>query len=147
MFSTTTQLENYLLSVPQKIKSLSNMEYKPIQSKWSKKEILGHLCDSANINHQRFVEILSATTASVSINNYNQDLLVKVHNYQHSFKTDDLIIVWVGLNTQIVNLLKHVTKEQWELPCLLENKQPVTLKWLVNDYINHLSHHLEQIFS
>ncbi|MDX8366174.1 DinB family protein [Cytobacillus sp. IB215665] len=147
MISTTTQLENYLLSVPQNIKSLSNMEFKPIQTKWSKKEILGHLCDSANINHQRFVDILTTTTGSVSINNYNQDLLVKVHDYQHSFKTGDLIIVWVGLNTQIVNLLKHVPKQQWELPCILENKQRVTLEWLVNDYINHLNHHLEQIFS
>ncbi|MGM7681879.1 DinB family protein [Cytobacillus sp. Hm23] len=147
MISSTTKLENFLLSVPQKIKSLSNMEFKPIQTKWSKKEILGHLCDSANINHQRFVDILTTTTGSVSINNYNQDLLVKVHDYQHSFKTDDLIIVWIGLNTQIVNLLKHVTKQQWELPCILENKHRVTLEWLVNDYINHLNHHLEQIFS
>ncbi|WP_252361799.1 hypothetical protein [Paenibacillus terrae] len=39
--------------------SISEHEFnaKPFPEKWSKKEILGHLCDSASNNHRRFIMI------------------------------------------------------------------------------------------
>jgi hypothetical protein len=44
-------------SVPQQIKAIDEVEFsrKVSPDKWSKKEILGHLIDSATNNHQRFV--------------------------------------------------------------------------------------------
>ncbi|MGG2091669.1 hypothetical protein AB1283_02885 [Bacillus sp. S13(2024)] len=58
MPTLASELESIVCSVPTKFDSLSHVDDKPNPSKWSKKEILGHLCDSASVNHKRFVDIL-----------------------------------------------------------------------------------------
>ena len=40
------------------------MSFKPDPHKWSKKEILGHLIDSAANNHQRFVRAVNKVASS-----------------------------------------------------------------------------------
>ena len=44
---------------------------KPNPSKWSKKEILGHLIDSAANNHQRFIRLQLAR--EIGLPGYEQD--------------------------------------------------------------------------
>ena len=54
------------------------LEEKPESGKWSKKEILGHLIDSAINNIQRFTEIQNSEKPYV-IKTYNSDALVNAN--------------------------------------------------------------------
>ncbi|KEK22355.1 DinB family protein [Bacillus gaemokensis] len=140
------QLENTIHTASQKIILLSNMDVKLTPAKWSKKEILGHLCDSGTVNHKRFVDILTSKE-SITINGYDQNSWVQAHNYQQSFSSNDILKLWEAINNQIIKLLDNVKNEQWHLTCKLENQNVVTLEWLVTDYIDHMNHHLNQIFT
>lgn len=145
MSTLATQLENIIHTASQKMILLSDMDIKFNLTKWSKKEILGHLCDSGTVNHKRFVDILTSKEA-ITLSGYNQDLWVHTHNYQQSFSSNEILKLWEANNIQIIRLLNNVKNEQWQLTCKLEDQQEVTLEWLVTDYIDHMNHHLNQIF-
>ncbi|WP_017151529.1 DinB family protein [Bacillus bingmayongensis] len=146
MSTLAIQLENTIHTASQKVILLSDMDIKPTPTKWSKKEILGHLCDSGTINHKRFVDILTSKE-TITLTGYDQDSWVYAHNYQQSFSSNEILKLWEAINIQIIKLLTNVKTEQWQLPCRLEDQQEVTLEWLVTDYINHMNHHLAQIFT
>ncbi|MCP3738154.1 hypothetical protein [Rossellomorea sp. BNER] len=78
---------------------------------------------------------------------YNQDLWVQVHNYYSKFSVEEILNVWTSLYTHIVNLLSTITDKQMELQCKTEEQKTITLEWLVMDYIDHMNHHLQQIFA
>ncbi|MED2974623.1 DinB family protein [Fictibacillus sp. B-59209] len=141
-----SELESNLSSMPKRISKISDLEAKPLPSKWSKKEILGHLCDSGNVNHQRFVDII-ASTQVVTLKSYNQDFFVEIHDYQHSFTVEDILQLWISINKQIAALLVNVSEEQWKLKCQVDAQNIQTLEWLVRDYIDHMNHHLGQILA
>ena len=62
---------------------------------WTKKEILGHLIDSAAINHQRFVR--AQFTDDLVFDGYVQDDWVKVQDYQNR-DWRELVELWHGYN-------------------------------------------------
>ncbi|WP_062238938.1 DinB family protein [Fictibacillus sp. FJAT-27399] len=146
MNKLVSELESNLSSMPKRISTISDLEAKPLPSKWSKKEILGHLCDSGNVNHQRFVDII-ASTQVVTLKSYNQDFFVEIHDYQHSFTVEDILHLWISINKQIAALLVNVSEEQWKLECKVDAQNIQTLEWLVRDYIDHMNHHLGQILA
>jgi hypothetical protein len=67
--------------------------------KWSKKEIIGHLCDSAFTNIRRFVVTQYKENENIV---YDQNAWVKAQNYQN-VPTSELINLWKALNYQIVH--------------------------------------------
>lgn len=117
---------------------------KPRPEKWSKKEILGHLIDSARYNLQRFNEIpLSEKT--YQINSYPQVGLVKLNDYQNA-DLQELIMTFQLLNRQICKAIDRLSDENMkiEIQAYGEKKD---LHWLIKDYVEHLEHHLKQILS
>ncbi|MDN4075000.1 DinB family protein [Fictibacillus terranigra] len=146
MNQLVSELEKILSAVPRKMETVTDFEDKPLPSKWSKKEILGHLCDSGNVNHQRFVDIIASTDV-VTLKGYNQDFFVEIHDYQHSFSVEDIIHLWISVNKQITALLVNVSEEKWKLDCRVDAQTVQTLEWLVKDYIDHMNHHLAQILA
>ena len=54
-------------------------EARPAPGKWSKKETLGHLIDSASNNHQRFVRM--QLEPQISLPSYKQELWVGAQHY------------------------------------------------------------------
>ncbi|WP_243523445.1 DinB family protein [Bacillus pseudomycoides] len=146
MSTLATQLENTIHIASQKMILISDMDIKLTPTKWSKKEILGHLCDSGTVNHKRFVDILTSKEF-ITLTGYDQNSWVYAHNYQQSFSTNEVLKLWEAINTQIIKLLDNVKNEHWQLTCKLEDQQEVTLEWLVTDYIEHMNHHLTQIFT
>ncbi|MDM5155679.1 DinB family protein [Bacillus sp. DX1.1] len=146
MSTLVLQLESTIDTASKRIKLLSDIDTRPQPSKWSKKEILGHLCDSGTVNHKRFVNILTSKE-SITITGYNQELWVQAHNYQRSFSSDEILQLWQSINKQIIKLLTNVKDAQWQLPCKTEEQNIVTFEWLVTDYIDHMDHHLKQIFA
>lgn len=123
--------------------SKADWDYKPFENKWSKKEILGHLCDSAINNIRRFVVTQYQENLNIV---YDQDFWVKAQNYQQ-IHHDDIIQLWKFLNYQIVSLVENIPNEalQNKVNVSKFEKNIVTLEFVVTDYLPHMLHHLEAI--
>lgn len=117
----------------------AKMEHKPSPAKWSKKEIIGHMADSAQNNIRRFVVAQYEETPQIL---YNQDQWVAISNYQQ-YKTADLITLWQLLNKHIVVILKNTSPEMAQRTCQTQDLH--TIEWLAEDYVKHLRHHLHQV--
>jgi len=115
------------------------MTYKSSPSKWSKKEIIGHLADSAQNNIRRFIVAQYEESPKIV---YNQDQWVALSGYQQ-YDTASLIALWQSLNKHMVVILKKISKEMSQRHCQTENLH--TIEWLAEDYIKHLEHHLHQV--
>lgn len=110
--------------------------------KWSKKEIIGHLLDSACNNQQKFVRIMIAE--SVDFIGYQQDDWVIIQQYQtRSWK--NLLLFWKHYNFQLADLIERVEPNKLENKIAIDGKGPFTLEFIIKDYVEHLKHHLKQI--
>ena len=125
--------------------SESEMTYKVSDGKWSKKEILGHLIDSGIKNLQRFTEI-QFEEAPYSIRNYKQNELVIANGYQHS-ETNEILDFWNSINNRILYLFSIQNEKSLSFKVILDNGNVSNLKFLMEDYVKHLEHHLNQILS
>jgi hypothetical protein len=137
--------EQILAEAPQRLTQISEAqsEERLAPGKWSRKEILGHLIDSASNNHQRFVRTQLANL--VSFPGYAQTQWVEMQGYQ-SESWKDLIALWAGYNRHILHLISHISEDRADNQCIVGGAQPLTLRFLAEDYIRHLEHHLAQIF-
>lgn len=125
------------------VNSIINFEEKSVPSVWSKKEILGHLIDSAINNLQRFTEI-QFCEQPYEVRSYNPDALVLANNYQNKDK-DALFQLWLQLNKQLVFIIQNLSADTLKLQLILPNQETKDLKFLISDYIDHLEHHLNQL--
>jgi hypothetical protein len=113
-----------------------------LPGKWSRKQILGHLIDSASNNHQRFVR--AALQDSLEFPGYNQGDCVEV---QAIAKADwqTLVALWASYNRYLAHVVAHLPAAKLEVPCRIGSNGPVTLEWLAQDYVRHLVHRLDQM--
>ena len=123
--------------------SEEEMSFKKDPNKWSRKEILGHLIDSAINNLQRFTEI-QYTEKPYIIRKYNQNELVKVNDYQNS-EIQELLNFWIAINKRIEKVIERQTEETLKYKVQINDEKMVDFKFLIKDYIDHLVHHLQQI--
>jgi hypothetical protein len=121
-----------------------DFKFKPSPEAWSKKEILGHLVDSAMQNTRRFTEAQLLSNEVYEIFAYKQDELVKINDYQHK-NTNELFSLWLYLNSHIAFILKNLSEEQLNIKINVYGMSICTLEFLIEDYIDHLKHHLKQI--
>ncbi|HZL73306.1 MAG TPA: DinB family protein [Planctomycetota bacterium] len=110
--------------------------------KWSRKQILGHLIDSASNNHQRFVRATIA--GDLIFPPYEQDGWVGVQAYADE-PWERIVRLWEEYNRHLLHLMGRIPASRLEALCIVEEKTPVTLEFLVRDYVRHLKHHLDQI--
>jgi hypothetical protein len=114
---------------------------KPATNRWSKKEILGHLIDSAANNHQRFMRLQLAP--EISLPDYEQDNWVRLNRYQQASWTD-IITLWSTYNRHLATVIQSLDDSAlghvWHSP-----EGDVTLEFIATDYVRHLKHHLSQI--
>lgn len=141
MNTTATGLEQIVEQYSAQLKNVNEASYaaKPLPHKWSKKELLGHLIDSAQANIRRFVVGQYEDKPHIV---YAQDTWVKAADYQH-YPTADLIALWALLNKHISIVLKNIPAGEEERLCM--TGELYSIKWLAEDYIKHLKHHLHQI--
>jgi len=119
--------------------SLEEFHFKPSPAKWSKKQIMGHLVDSAQNNIRRFIVAQYEDRPKIV---YNQDQWVAITNYQQ-YQTTDLIDLWYLLNKHICQVLTFMPVEMSQQQAQTEDLHD--LRWLAEDYIKHLLHHLHQV--
>ena len=117
---------------------------RPAPGKWSKKEILGHLIDSAINNLKRFTEIQFSPQPYLVIS-YRQDELVQVNHYQ-DLPLQHLIGLWQNLNRQIVFVARNIPADKlnYLVDPKYDDRTLRTLAWVIGDYVAHMDHHLEQ---
>ena len=115
---------------------------RPSDGKWSKKEILGHMVDSACNNHQRFV--LAQLSSELRFPAYNQPGWVRVQNYQEE-SWPSLVRFWSSYNRHLLHVMSSIPADRLKGLCFVGEDEPVTLEFLIRDYVQHLNHHAEQI--
>ena len=123
--------------------SESEMSKKATINKWSKKEILGHLIDSGINNLQRFTEIQFENKPYI-LKKYKQNELVEVNDYQNA-KTKEIVDFWLSINSRIKYLIKLQTEKTLNYQVELEKGNISDLRFLIEDYVDHLEHHINQI--
>lgn len=119
------------------------LTHKPYPGKWSKKEIIGHLIDSAQNNIRRFVVTQYQDTPHIV---YAQNEWVSLQHYQQ-YNSKHLVELWALLNRHIAVILKNMPADKYTLSCNSGKGQEElhTIQFLATDYINHHLHHLKQI--
>ena len=126
---------------------------KPNPNKWSKKEILGHLIDSAYNNHQRFARAWD--NDNLIFAGYDQDAWVKKNAYQER-DAKDVIYLFLAVNAHLADLVgkidekvlaKTTTNHNFDQIGMrpIASGTPSNIDYLIEDYIYHLVHHLKQI--
>lgn len=109
-------------------------------NKWSKKEILGHLIDSATNNHQRFVRGQFEDNPKIIYdqNNWNK------YNFYPEINSKQLIDFWKIYNIQLVEIMNKIEVKNLQ-KTIDVNEKLLTLEFLIIDYVEHLEHHLKQL--
>ena len=115
---------------------------KPKPDKWSRKEILGHLIDSASNNHQRFVR--AQYSKDTNFLPYEQMTWVKIQKY-NSRTWKELLILWKSYNLHIAHIVENMPVDCLQLSCKIGTGEPVTIAYVLVDYLGHIQHHLRQI--
>jgi hypothetical protein len=126
----------------------------PGEGKWSPKEIIGHLIDSAANNHQRFVR--AQFSDDLVFSGYQQEEWVDAQRYRER-PWREMVQLWQLYNRHILHIMK-VTPETTRMKLRhkhnlhviasesLKESEPVTLDYFMRDYVEHLRKHLGQIF-
>jgi hypothetical protein len=145
MKETAIELGLILRKYEVRLRQLDEEEFseKPSPEKWSRKEELGHLIDSAHNNLRRFIVGQYSWSPKIV---YDQDAWVRISHYQNQ-KSEDLISLWVHLNKQIFVLIRNMPENVQARFCDTgkEKEELHTLKWLARDYVKHLLHHMHHI--
>jgi hypothetical protein len=109
---------------------------------WSGKEVIGHLIDSALNNHQRFVR--AALDGAYEGPSYDQNGWVDLHGYSE-LSWSDLVTHWSAQNQLLCRVVERIDENRIRALCRVGADAPVTLEFLILDYLRHLDHHISQI--
>jgi len=144
MTETIAHYEEMLKNTPARLADLGDdaVAHKPAPNRWSKKEILGHLIDSAANNHQRFVR--AQGTPRLEIPTYEGDFWVATQAYAAE-PWPDLVNLWLLLNRHLLHVVKAMPAAVLKNELVIGGRPAVTLEALVGDYLRHVDHHLGQL--
>jgi hypothetical protein len=115
--------------------------------KWSPKQIIGHLIDSAFNNHQRFVRgqiTAHLNNGILELDGYAQDEWVRVGQYNQQ-SISSLLGLWLAINQQIMVVIAQTPDSALETQVKIGGGEVVALEFVMVDYVRHLKHHLGQI--
>jgi hypothetical protein len=115
---------------------------RPGPDKWSAKETIGHLIDSAANNHQRFVRLLMRT--HLDLVGYAGDAWFRLQQYQER-PWNDLLTLWESYNRHLAHVIRCADPATMKHTWLSPEGQIVNLEFVMSDYVVHMQHHLDQI--
>jgi hypothetical protein len=142
--SAAERLADILASEPGRLTAIGDhrASAQPSAGGWSKKEILGHLIDSAANNHQRFVR--AQLQSQLDFPGYEQESWVTAQAYA-SEPWADLVNLWFHLNRHLLHIIRRIPPDRLVHTCAIGGRPQVALSSLIDDYVTHLTHHLQQI--
>jgi DinB superfamily len=144
--NTIDNLRTLLHELPLELQAIPEEAAAKPQSRggWSRKEILGHLIDSATVNHQRFVRAQLESGFSLL---YAQNQWVDLQHYRDR-PWDELVTLWTALNRHLLHAIEAIPEEKLQNLCgegSADDHDPWTLAYRIPDYLSHMRHHIEQI--
>jgi DinB superfamily len=141
MDETLTALERTVRRLPGELRKFTDEQAseRPAPGRWTKKQVIGHLIDSAANNHQRFVR--AALAGAVEFPGYDQNQWVDLQQYQQ-IPWEQLITLWTALNEHLLHVFRQLTPEQWAAQCSGGDRGTRTLEQLLESYVAHLHQHL-----
>ncbi len=155
MSTVEAELREVVTAVTPRLLALSEEEASrsPAPGKWSAKEVVGHLIDSASNNHQRVVR--ARFTDDLVCPGYEQEKWVAVQRYA-SAPWPDLVGLWRLFNLHLARVVEATPDSVRRQPRTRHNlhqvawqavpqDQPATLEYFMRDYVEHLKHHVAQI--
>jgi hypothetical protein len=155
MRAVEADLREAVASVTPRLLALSEAEAgrRPSPGKWSPKEVIGHLIDSASNNHQRFVR--ARFTEDLVFPGYQQEKWVETQGYAGAPWTE-LVGLWNNFNLHLARVIEATPAEVRQKPRARHNlhelawkavpqNEPATLEYFMRDYVDHLRHHVAQI--
>jgi hypothetical protein len=145
MKETLARFELVLATAPRRLVDISEADAarKPDPKRWSKKEVLGHLIDSAGNNHQRWVR--AQLTPRLEFPNYEQEFWVSRQAYATE-PWPDLVNLWLLLNRHLLHIVKTMPPDVLTHELVIGGHGAMTLAALTASYLDHLEHHLAQIY-
>jgi hypothetical protein len=148
--NTVVSAKARLIDIPEE-----QSRQKSSPDEWSPIEVMGHLIDSAANNHLRFVR--AQFTDDLDFPDYEQGQWVNAQKYRDE-SWPDVLDLWSSYNLHLLHVVsvipenvltkaraRHTLDEiAFRLP---DKNEPATLEYLIRDYVDHLRHHLNQIFA
>lgn len=127
--------------------------YRPAPDRWSARQIIGHLIDSASNNHRRF--IINQGTDTLLVGSYEQEHWVERQQYG-DIPASELLALWTAYNRHLAHVIEAMSPHDFGRARGSTNDYQfnymvprptgeATLGHLVEDYVAHLRHHLAQI--
>ena len=148
-------LHGILRAVAPLLRQIPEAEFsrKASPDKWSGKEILGHLIDSAYNNHRRFLRALDQE--DLIFTGYDQEAWVLLNGYQER-EGSEVIETFLLVQQHLAALISRLPEERLNTMTTrhefhrmamrsVEENTPSSLGFLIEDYLFHLVHHLRQI--
>jgi hypothetical protein len=138
LFSTgCAEIRAALVAFPEQF---ADTPYRP--DGWTRKQVLGHMIDSAANNHQRFVR--AALDGEYTGPGYAQEGWVALHGYA-DLPWETLLALWGAMHGMLERVVSRIPEERLGVLCVVGSDAPVTLRFLIEDYLAHARHHLGQI--
>lgn len=109
---------------------------------WSRKQVMGHLIDSASNNHQRFVR--ASLQPSLEFPAYDQNGNIRMQAPEEA-DWELLVSLWAAYNRYLAHVIARLPAAKLDATCKIGANQPVTLRFIAEDYVVHMLHHLRQI--
>lgn len=109
---------------------------------WTIRQVIGHLVDSASNNHHRFV--LGQISPQPILLKYNQVEWVASQAYESS-DWQRLVEFWWHYNQHLAQVIRHMPKDALSKSFVATNGDPATMQFLIDDYLDHLKHHLRKV--
>ncbi|NJD04818.1 MAG: hypothetical protein FIA99_19960 [Ruminiclostridium sp.] len=109
------------------------------EDKWSLKEIIGHLIDSASNNHQRFVRLQYGDLLDFPA--YDGEEWIKTQKY-NIMNWDVIVTLWYNYNCLLLHIIEN-TEEIMLGNVWVKGEDTIPLEQLINDYYKHLELHMK----
>jgi hypothetical protein len=144
MIQAAKRLEHLLLEMGSRLHRISEERstHRPAPGKWSKKEELGHLIDSAANNHQRFVRM--QIDNAIPLLQYQQAEWVSLQHY-HSMSWAAIVRFWEVYNAHLLHVMRHIDETKLGNTGTFPEYGTQTLQFILDDYVVHMEHHLKSI--
>ena len=133
------EVHRALISLPE---ALANVPWRV--GGWTRKQIVGHLLDSAANNRQRFVR--ASTEGTYAGPKYAQDAWVGAHGYAEQ-SWPRLLSWWETEHEMLISVVDRIPEDRLETECVIGDNAPVTLRFLIEDYVEHQRWHLKQLLA